>query len=233
MAELTQNARLGRSSPSLAHPKLHLGTARGRKAPGIPRKWSHPYQRTFLTSSRPPFPWGIITHSPPDILPKRLLKRKAQTHTKRNTPLEAGSSGSACAEKLVDHAEPSCHRDRTHGAGGGPGGWKPRARGSSPTPYAPRPGLTAGSSARRRCFSLRARAAAGAIRWICASHPANSALPDTFLRSPTPGTPSWAPRQARAGRPDCRTGGQSRPAPPKPGLRGASGAGSLRPPRHR
>jgi len=32
-------------------------------------------------------------------------------------------------------------------------------------------------------------------------------------------------RQARAGRPDRRRGGQSRPAPRNPGLRGASGAG--------
>lgn len=74
---------VGRSSPSLAHPKLHLGTARSRKAPGIPRKWSQPYRRTFLTSSRPPFPWGIITHSHPDTLPKRLLKRNAQTHKEK------------------------------------------------------------------------------------------------------------------------------------------------------
>lgn len=111
----TRNARLGRSSPSLAHPKLHLGTARSRKAPGIPRKWSPPYRRTLLTSSKPPFPWGIITHSHPDILPKRLLKRKAQTHTKRTTLLEATSSGSARAEKPGDHAQPrpTCPRDRS------------------------------------------------------------------------------------------------------------------------
>lgn len=201
--ERTQNARRGRSSPSLAHPKLHLGTARGRKAPGIPRKWSHPYRKTFLTSSRPPFPWGIITHSHPDVLPKRLLIKEKHKHTQRETLLEAGSSGSACAKKPEDHAEPrpSCHRDCTHGAGGGRGGWKPSARGSSPTPYARRPSLGAGSPARQRCLSRRARAAAAARRWICASHPASSALPDTFLRSPTPGTPSCAPSRQERGAP--------------------------------
>lgn len=111
-----------------------------------------PYRRTFLTSSKPPFPSGIITHSHPDILPKRLLKRKAQTHTKRNTQLEAGSSGSACAEKPADHAQPrpSCHRDRTDGSGGGRGDWKPTATGWSPTPDAPSPGRGAGSPAPRR-----------------------------------------------------------------------------------
>ena len=117
-----------------------------------------------------------------------------------------------------DHAEPrpSCHRDCTHGAGGGRGGWKPSARGSSPTPYARRPSLGAGSPARQRCLSRRARAAAAARRWICASHPASSALPDTFLRSPTPGT--------RAGRPAGRSGA------PRPQGSRAEPAGAPRPP---
>lgn len=65
----------------------------------------------------------------------------------------------------------------------------------NPERRAPAPRLTPGSSAlragspaRRRCLSERARAPAGAIRWIGASHPPSSALPATFLRSPTPGT---------------------------------------------
>lgn len=53
--------------------------------------------------------------------------------------------------------------------------------------------LGAGSSAPPRGFNPRAPALTAAIRWNCASHPASSALPATFLRSPSPRTPRRAP----------------------------------------
>lgn len=105
-------------------------------APGIPRKWSHPYRRILLTSSKPPFPWGIITHSHPDTLPKRLLKRKHK-YTQRETHCLKRAAPALrerrSPETTRSCARPSCHRDRTDGAAGGRGGWKPRAQGSSPT----------------------------------------------------------------------------------------------------
>lgn len=234
--EQTENARLGRTPPSLAHPKLHLSAARKRKAPGIPRKWSRPYRRTFLTSSKPPFPWGIITHSHPDMLPKRLLKRKAQIHTKRNTLLEEGSSGSACAEKPGDHARPSGHGDCTDGAGGGPRNWKPGARGSSPTPDGRRPGapaLRAGSPARRRCLCE----GSGPGR----SDKVDQRFPPSQLRPPgrIPEEPDSRDAEQGAGQTEQRgaaAAGRSSELAPRPlraRPRGATGAGSRQPPRHR
>lgn len=72
----------------LAHPKLHLsakqeGTRNG-KGNGLA-----PPEHIFN------FPDAIISlgrnqHSHPDLLPKRLLVREAQTHTKRNHSAGAG-----------------------------------------------------------------------------------------------------------------------------------------------
>lgn len=159
----TQNSHS--PSPNGAHPKLHLSAKQA--GTGNSKEMVSPQSKHIFNFLETIISLGHDQTLPPDVPPKRLLVREAQTHTKREHCWEPAARSHSQVARAIAATE-AC-------AG------------------SPAPALGAGSPAPPRGCSPPAPAPTTAIRWNCASHPGSSALRATFLRSPSPRTPRRAP----------------------------------------